>query len=275
MRASGPYGGSGAWPCSEIIPSARIFLRLVLGTFLHNLSRIVLLLEDPRSIPALISWPKFSPTSFLMVSQLSKQGISPRTVIDVGANVGQFSIASAKLFPGVQVHSFEPQPESVKSLRKNVARLSNIKVYPIGLGDREGDVSFHVNTHNQSSSVLPLAQAHRDAFPSAREEKTITVRISTLDQILAKVDFTPLVLLKLDVQGYESQVLGGGHETLNRVHYIVLETSFRPLYKGEVIFRDILQIMEGKGFCFTRPVGWLAAPSSGEVLQIDALFIRS
>ncbi|MHC4184137.1 MAG: FkbM family methyltransferase [Planctomycetota bacterium] len=199
----------------------------------------------------------------------------PKTVLDVGGNVGQFAIASAKLFKVIQVYSFEPVPELVESLRKNVARFGNVTVYPIALGDRAGEMTFHVNSHSHSSSALSLTQAHRDAFPDAQEIETISVRVSTLDKVFENIEFKCPVLLKLDVQGYEAKTLHGGIETLKRIDYVLLETSFRPMYEGESIFRDLLKIMESQDFRFARPVGWLTAPSNGEVIQMDALFVRS
>jgi hypothetical protein len=66
------------------------------------------LVKQGKALRAVLTWPKFSVTSYFMVSRLIEQGIVPRTVLDVGANVGQFAVASAKLFPGVRVHSSEP-----------------------------------------------------------------------------------------------------------------------------------------------------------------------
>lgn len=240
-----------------------------------KIKTILSLAEDPRSVTALLAWSKFSITSYSMVSSLAKQGILPATVLDVGANVGQFAVASAKLFPDARVHSFEPVPDCVESLRKNVSSLGNVIVYPLALGEDEGEVEFHVNTHSHSSSVLPLAQAHRDAFPEARETRVIQVQLSTLDRVFANVEFKSPVLLKLDVQGYEVQTLRGAVETLRRVDYVVLEASFKPMYEGELLFMDTVRIMEQQGFRFERPVGWLSEPGNGEILQMDALFVRA
>ena len=226
-------------------------------------------------IKAIILWPKFSLTSFNMISDLVDQGVLPSTVIDVGANVGQFAVASAKLFSNITVHSFEPNPACVSELKTNVARLRNVLVYPIALGDRESDVDFHVNSHSHSSSILPLAISHRDAFPDAREVDTIQVKVSTLDIIFSGIELVAPVLLKLDVQGYEAQALRGAVETLKRVDFVVLEASFRPMYQGEVLFVDIIRLMEGYGFSFLRPIGWLPDPHKREILQIDALFQRN
>lgn len=233
------------------------------------------LLENVGSIKALITWPEFSITSYSMVSGLAKQGVLPRTVLDVGANVGQFAVASAKIFPNVQVYSFEPVPECAIKLRKNVSALGNVTVYPFALGECEGEATFHVNSYSLSSSLLPLAQAHHEAFPEAREINTITVKVSTLDQVFADAEFQPPVLLKLDVQGYEAQVLRGGVNLLKRVDYAVVEASFKPMYEGELLFMDVIRIMEEQQFRFERPVGWCVAPKTGEIIQTDCLFVQA
>jgi FkbM family methyltransferase len=230
---------------------------------------------SPGMVKAVIFWPKFSVTSFKMISELVRQGLLPKTVIDVGANVGQFAVASAKLFPNVSVHSFEPNPDCVALLKKHVESLGNVLVYPIALGDEEGEVTFHVNSHSHSSSILPLSKNHLEAFPDAREVSSIQVKVFTLDTIFSGIELAAPVLLKLDVQGYEAQALRGAVETLKRVDYVILEASFKPMYEGEMLFMEIVRLMDGYGFSFLRPVGWLNDPNTGEIIQMDALFQRN
>ena len=104
---------------------------------------------------------------------------------------------------------------------------------------------------------------------------TTTIRISTLDAVLDTVEFSPPVLLKVDVQGYEGHVLRGAEKTLRRVDYVILEASFRPMYEGELLFLDLVKLLDSYGFSFSRPVGWLADRNTGEYLQMDALFVRN
>jgi FkbM family methyltransferase len=232
------------------------------------------LLEDRRFLSAMFTWPKFSLTSFLMISRLQRQGICPKTILDVGANVGQFAVAGAKIFSDAQVYSFEPDPNVAEKLQKNVSSLKNVKVFQVALGDQSGEVDFHVNAYNLSSSILPLAQAHKEAFPGAVEKNTITVKLSTLDEIADTLSLTPPVLLKLDVQGYEAKTLAGALRTLKKVDYLIVETSLRQLYKGEILFRDILGMLEEQGFSFLRPVDTCFDERNGEILQMDALFVK-
>src|SRR6266849_584477 len=143
-------------------------------------------------LAAWLSWPRFSVTSFRLVSGLVKQGILARTVLDVGANTGQFAVAAAKLFPGARVYSFEPLPACVTQLRRHASKLPNLTIYPFALGDHEADdLPFHVNSNNQSSSALRLTEGHRTAFPDEKETASTTVKASTLDRIFESIDLAP------------------------------------------------------------------------------------
>lgn len=228
--------------------------------------------EKLRIARALCTWPKFSLTSFRLVDTLRRQEMRPLTVIDVGANAGQFAVAAAKLLAPAKLYAFEPIPEVWAKLKRNTASLPQIETQPLALAEAPGRREFHLNAHSHSSSLLPLGKGHREAFPEAREVGTIPIQVSTLDEFFAGLELAPPVLLKLDVQGYEAKVIEGGSKTLARVRWVVAETSLRPLYEGEPLFLDLVGIMAKAGFEFLRPVGWLADPRNGEILQLDALF---
>ncbi|NMB87349.1 MAG: FkbM family methyltransferase [Chloroflexi bacterium] len=236
--------------------------------------RLLALLEDPGALRAWLSWPKFSFTAYRMCTRLARQDVRPRTVLDVGANVGQFAVAAAHIFPGVQVISFEPEPASFARLQGNIRRLPQVEAHALAVGDLPGQVEFHVNAYSPSSSILPLGETHRQAFPFAREADLIRVTQVRLDDFLAGREFRPPVLMKIDVQGYEDHVLRGAARTLACSDYVLMETSFSPLYQGEQAFRQVLERMEALGFSFLRPLDFVDHPHTGEILQMDALFRR-
>lgn len=233
------------------------------------------LMTTPEAWLAAVSWPCFSLTSYRLVTRLLGQGITPRTVIDVGANVGQFAVAAAKLLPSASVHSFEPAPAAFDQLRKNVAGLRKVRLYPLAVGDKDGQTTFHVNIHSHSSSVRRVGKGHLEAFPAAQEAEIIVVDIARLDTALAEAELAAPTLLKLDVQGYETQALRGARQTLDRVNAAVIEVSFKPLYEGEETFAEVLRLMAEREFRFDRPVGLLLEPRTDEILQLDALFLRT
>jgi len=210
-----------------------------------------------------------------MLEDLRRQSVLPKSVIDVGANVGQFAIAALRLLQPQRLDAFEPLSDAVVALQRHLGAEPGVIIHPVALGASPGELSFHVNAHSHSSSLLPLAEPHRTAFPTARAVSEVGVRVRTLDEELSGADLPTPILLKVDVQGYERWVLDGAPATLGRTQWVILELSFRPMYEGEPPFLDMVEYMSARGFRFVRPVGLLAAPATGEILQCDALFVRA
>jgi FkbM family methyltransferase len=242
--------------------------------FLRDAVRFGKVMIQPGALRAVCTWPVFSISSFEMLSALLSYDVRPASIIDVGANVGQFTVAAAKKIPNAHVHSFEPLPDCASRLRRNVDRLRNVSVYGLALGETEGRCAMHVNSYTLSSSLLSLAPAHQQAFPYETEVGTLDVAVSTLDKTFERIDLPRPILLKIDVQGYEAKVLKGAANLLKGIDHAVIEASLKPMYEGETLFDGLADLMKAFGFRFKATVGQLPDPSSGEILQIDALFER-
>ncbi len=242
---------------------------------IRELKQAILFLEDPRALPALIRWSTFSFTSFRMVRVLERKGVRPRTVLDVGANIGQFTVAVAGTFSDVTVHAFEPLPSAVARLRRHTAGLRRVTAHEVALGDSETVATLRVSANSVSSSLLPMGNTHGEAFPEAAVVENIEVTVTTLDRALAETELTGPVLLKIDAQGYEAHILRGASATLARADYVLAETSLVPLYEGEPTFTELGACLAERGFVFDAAVGFLESPKTGEILQLDALFRRA
>jgi FkbM family methyltransferase len=238
-----------------------------------NLLKLLDASVRPGFLRAAVGWPTFSVTSFLMATSLRAQGLRPLTVIDVGANVGQFAVAMAKVFPEADVISFEPNPEAFASLER-AARGLRIECVPSGVGCRPGRLDLHVNSSSGMSSFLRFSEKHRTLYPQVDDGATTSVAVTTLDDHLAGRSLAGPVLIKLDVQGFELEVLGGARRVLEAATWVVLELSFEALYDGETAFVEMLDGMSALGWSMLRPVDFLAHPNSREIVQVDALFRR-
>jgi FkbM family methyltransferase len=222
-----------------------------------------------------LTWPRFSITSHAMVSGLWRQGLRPGTVLDVGANTGQFSVATWKLLNPERIYAFEPTPACAKRLRRILKRCPAAEVLQTAVGERCGVAEFNLNSHSHSNSIRSLEESHKAAFPHAVEAGRIEVPITTLDAGLEGRLMPGPVLLKIDVQGYESSVIAGVGKLWEVIDWVLLEASLRPLYKGEALFHDLQGQLSALGYRFLRPVGQLADPRTGEIIQMDCLFGRS
>lgn len=239
---------------------------------IEKIMKVIPLFFDINALQAIARWSKFSITAYTMVSLLLKQGIRPRTLIDVGANVGQFSVAALNIFKGVHVHAFEPIESCVNKLRLNTSKYSNVHIHAVALSAKQERADFHINAYSLASSLLRLSNKHQAEFSKVAEKQTVSIEVSTLDHFFSDADLLAPVLLKIDVQGAEKFVLEGGKETLKSVDYVILETSFTKMYEGETLFLDIIELMKSYGFQFIRPIDFLKSPNSREILQADILF---
>jgi len=194
------------------------------------------------------------------------------TILDVGANVGQFALAATARFPDAVIHSFEPVPDVADTLRRNVEGARAITVHGAALGAHTGSLRFHRNVFTHVSSALPLDPEQTQLY-GARASEEITVPVHRLDQLLPTLGVSDPVLLKLDVQGFESEVLAGAAGVLAQIPYVVLEVSFRPLYQGQPSF-DALHTQLGEhGYRLDGPVG-LQEGRTGEIVELDLLYRR-
>ena len=212
---------------------------------------------------------------FLKLDQrwIKEAGIS--TVIDVGAHAGQFSSAIRAVLPKAHIYAFEPLADCCEKLRKRLGHYGRFQAFQIALGDRSGPINFWRSSFSKSSSVLPMADLHKESFPWSARMIPVTVQMETLDAYLDKMVMAPKVLLKIDVQGYEDKVLRGACGVLKRVDLVLVEVSFRHLYEGQPLFKEIYELLSGAGFSYAGNLEQLVSPLDGSILQADALFIRN
>jgi FkbM family methyltransferase len=237
-----------------------------------RLLRFLELLQTPGAVRALLSWPKFSLAAFLIISRMKRIGVQPRTVIDVGANVGQFAVASFRLFEGATVHPIEPDPQTALQLRKNLNPQISRNVRVTAVGDSVGTAIFHVNRDPQVSSLLALGADRIEAFPDSQVIKQMEVPLTTLDTLFGEAVLSEPILLKIDVQGFEDRVVVGAANFLARVRWVLMEVSFSTLYEGERDFETLVEMMKNHNFRFVRPMNFHVSPKTGDIIEMDALF---
>jgi methyltransferase FkbM-like protein len=130
------------------------------------------------------------------------------------------------------------------------------------------------NEFAPSSSLLPMTEAHKKAFPFTVQESCETVEVRRLDEIAGDLWLQDNILVKIDVQGYEDKVILGGERLIARAKLIVVEVSFQTLYEGQPLFDEIYRALTSKGFAYSGNLHQLKSPLDGSVLQADAIFLR-
>jgi FkbM family methyltransferase len=195
-------------------------------------------------------------------------------VVDVGANVGQFALVARHLWPRAQILSFEPLPQAAAQLRAVFAGDPRFECRPLALTDHTGTEAFHVTSHDDSSSLLPVAERQVEEF-ATDGVAVLEVETARLDDAVPAADLPAgPILLKLDTQGTELDVLRGGTAVLARTSHVVVEVSFVELYQGQADAADITRFLVEHGFDLQAAYDVKTSRRTGEPLQADLVFAR-
>jgi FkbM family methyltransferase len=198
-----------------------------------------------------------------------------KTVLDIGASNGDFLLRVRPVVPEAVIHSFEPLPDLFAKLQEHVSRDPRAKAWCLALGDQDGVRVMHKNEGAFLSSFLPMTEVAVKAFPSAAHWTAQEVAINTLDKWAESQRLVAPILIKIDVQGYERQVIRGGRATIKKAQLLLLEVSFVELYAGQCLFDELYDAVRELGFRCVGVTYPLCDRKSGRTLQTDALFARS
>jgi FkbM family methyltransferase len=199
------------------------------------------------------------------------------SVIDVGANIGQF--ASSILENGFhgEIFSIETSSDAFVELVANSKGYQKWHVIPrCALGAFEGEAKLKLSANSYSSSILNILSTHTKAAPESSYISEEFVRIETLDSLFSSDTAKGRnCFLKLDVQGFEDQVLAGGKRVLERIGGVKIELSIVQLYSEQSLHIELLSILEEYGFLLWNLEPGFSHEISGRTFQYDAVLIHS
>jgi FkbM family methyltransferase len=214
------------------------------------------------------------PTVNRRMTMIAHHGIN--TVVDVGANTGQYASALRQAGYPEEILSFEPLSEAYQELAKKSHSDPKWRVFHNAIGDQNGEAEINIAGNSESSSLLPMLESHIRSAPESQYRATERIQVSTLDSIVEPLlSKESRILLKIDTQGYEHHVIKGAKSLLQQVCLIECELSLTPLYEGQYLFHDVLDLLDGIGF---KPVHFDSVFSdvkTGHCLQVDGTFVRS
>ncbi|MBJ7354166.1 MAG: FkbM family methyltransferase [Thermoleophilaceae bacterium] len=203
------------------------------------------------------------------------ENTNPRAVIDVGANIGQFATWVRDAGFNGEIISFEPQIEEHKVLAGIAEPDADWVVAPrCALGASEGVAQLHLAGNSQSSSLLDMLELHSANAPTSVYVDSVETPVRRLDDVLAEVGFDPAdALLKIDTQGFETEVLRGASATLPLVVAAHVELSLAPLYADQALTSEIFALLAAADLELSMVNDGFRTPD-GQLLQIDGGFMR-
>ena len=153
-------------------------------------------------------------------------------VADVGANRGQFSLLCRQLRPGARIVAFEPLPQPADIHRAVFAADARVMLHSVALAPTRGEMTMNVSRRDDSSSLLPISKAQTENYPGTERIDGHRVHVAPLTDFISENDLAGHSLLKIDVQGFELEVLKSAIPLLPAFDWIYAECSFVSLYDG-------------------------------------------
>lgn len=200
----------------------------------------------------------------------------PAVFLDVGANVGATARRFIQEFPRARVFAFEPVPDVFESLCAGVADLPGVTPIPSAVGSTNGQTTLRVMQDRLFSSVLPPSERGRDYFgEQMREMGVVQVPLVTLDAWAASQGISYVDAIKIDVQGYELEVLRGAAGLLEQgVLAVNCEAQLVPEYRGAATFTDIDLFLRERGFQLHQVHELWYRGAEVQAGCLDALWLR-
>ena len=198
------------------------------------------------------------------------------SIIDVGANKGQFAL---KLFENKfkgNVISFEPLAEEHKilndiSLNKKKWQIAR----KCALGRKNIKKKFHISANRESSSLLKILPKHTLLRPDSKTKKIEIINVEKLDNfhnVITKLKKN--LLLKIDTQGSEMDVLLGAEKIIKNIKCLFIEVSLIPLYKDQKLWFDIIRYLKKHKFEVWSVDQLLKNNITGQTYQLDIFFYK-
>ncbi len=200
-------------------------------------------------------------------------GFRHRTVVDVGANRGQFALFAMKRFGHPRLVCVEPLDQPRKRLHQVLQAARDARVLPIAAAEVATERMMHMSRRDDSSSLLPVGY-QTTVFPGTEEVGTTVVLAARLDASIEAEDIEQPALLKIDVQGTELEVLRGSEGLLERFAEILVECSFVELYEGQALIDEVSVLLRENGFDLVA-AGTPTVDSDRRLVQADVLFRRT
>jgi FkbM family methyltransferase len=207
-----------------------------------------------------------APDTAACLAAMKRRGFHPKVAIDVGAYAGEWTLSLRQLFSDTRILMVEPQAARRERLQALAQGHETVEFAPVLLGPAAANrVTFY--QAETGSSVL------RD--PGNNSAQSTAMEMTTLDAAVRATPFERADFLKLDVQGYELEVLKGAEQVLPSVEAVMMEVNLIAIYQGAPLADEAVAFMAARGFRVYDVCTFFRRPHDFALWQIDMVFVRA
>jgi FkbM family methyltransferase len=201
--------------------------------------------------------------------ELAKSSYPVNVIYDAGANEGAWTQLARTIIPNASIHAFEALPRYQKLFEENTLGLQNVTLHKVALGAQEGTMEMNLAGH--SSSFFDIG-SRITGMHGQEKEGTELVPMVMLDEYAIKNKLPWPDLMKLDVEGYELEVLKGAVECMTKCNGLILEVSFFERHIGQPLFAEVVHFLWQHGFHVSAFMDDI--PRGKEVILTDLYFTK-
>jgi FkbM family methyltransferase len=199
------------------------------------------------------------------LQHLVDKGFRPKVVVDIGSAKGYWTLNAAWRWKSAEFFMIDPLAESEPDLKK-ICEDPRFHYILSAVGKEPGELLMNVTPDCDGSSLLE--------FPNPVADRQRRVPIETLDRLIESGRIKPPQFVKLDVQGFEMNVLEGGAKLFESAEVFIIEVNFFEFMPGCPRVQDIITYMAGRGFYPFDFAGFLRRPHENDLGQADIVFVR-
>lgn len=208
---------------------------------------------------------------------MSNLASAPSVVFDIGANVGDTARSFLEYFPEATVYAFEPCAETFRQLDKNLAGYGRrARVHQLGFSSRTQVGQINLTSFHGANSLVEMSHDYAELHPQIQSLRQEEVELITIDEFVQRQGVEHVDLVKIDVEGFEREVLLGGRDTFrSRVDAVLVEVSLTRHGFGSDEWIKLASLLHDYGFDLgaVYDVGFERSPTHGLRLeQLDAAF---
>ncbi|MGG6269238.1 FkbM family methyltransferase [Leptolyngbya sp. AN03gr2] len=203
-----------------------------------------------------------------MLETLKERGLKVQWILDVGANKGEWSRMAKSVFSQANCFLIEPQLELQSKLDQFCQQFPGSQWKLAGAGSTAGELCLTVWDDLAGSLFLP------DQATTAEANQQRIVPVITIDTLISENTLPVPEIVKLDVQGFELEVLKGASQLFDKTEVFILEVALFEFLPGQPLFAEVVQFMHDRGYVVYDFPGFIRRPYDGALGQCDVCFVR-
>ena len=199
------------------------------------------------------------------LKRMKNKNIDPKTIIDLGAAQGRWSLEALQCWPDAQYMLVEPLSERQTELMRLQQEHKNFHIVNAAAGSCKGTVNFLVSDDLDGSGI----------YDNSDSVKTRQVNVAAIDDEVIRLGLRPPFMIKFDTHGFEGPILEGARNTLNYTELIVMECYAFRISKNCLTLHEMISCLEKLGFRIADAVDIMRRPGDELLWQCDLFFLKS